>query len=215
MESGGRGTASGLSAGYQASVIAALGATGSGKSSFVKERLQRARRALIWDALQEYNAGVICWDLADLVRQVDLTRKAGFHIIFRPSSSRKHRTQQFDQFCKIARAVGNLTMVVEELRLVTTPQSAPDQWAQCTLTGRHYGLEVIGTSQRPASIDKDFFGNCTLIRTGILPYHRDRENVAYAIGADEAQIAALGPMQYLEWDRVTRLVRSGVQKYLP
>ena len=50
------------------------------------------------------------------------------------------------------------------------------------MTGRHKGLKVIGASQRPASIDKDFLGNCMAIHIGRLAYAEDVRAVAKGIG---------------------------------
>ncbi len=78
------------------------------------------------------------------------------------------------------------------------------------MTGRHRGLRVIGASQRPASIDKDFLGNCTTIHTGRLAYHEDVRAVAKAMGGDEAGIAALKPLEWIEKNMQTGQISRGV-----
>jgi hypothetical protein len=74
------------------------------------------------------------------------------------------------------------------------------------LRGRKRGLKIIGTSQRPASIDKDFLSNATLIRCGALGYPNDRVAVAAVMGADPAQIAALVGFKALLWTRTPRKI---------
>jgi hypothetical protein len=118
--------------------------------------------------------------------------------VFRPSAREDLRARQFDGFCALALAAGHLTLVVEELRFVTSPSRAPLKWAEVTMTGRHKGLRVIGTSQRPASIDKDFLGNATLIHTGRLVYPEDVRAVAKAMQVGEGEIAALQPLEWIE-----------------
>lgn len=191
----------------KASIVAVLGASGSGKSTFIKRTISRGHpRLLIWDPMVEYE-GQYVDGLGDLLAGLKLKR---FRLVFRPTSDPARRAQQFDLFCRAALAAGNLTLVVEELRFVTTPSRAPLGWAQACLTGRHKGLRVIGASQRPASIDKDFLGNCTAIRTGRLAYPEDVKAVAKAAGIAPAKIEALKPLDWIEKDMATGKMTSGV-----
>lgn len=107
-------------------------------------------------------------------------------------------------------AAGNLSLVIEELRFVTTPSRAPLGWAQVCLTGRHRGLKVFGISQRPASIDKDFLGNCTAIRTGRLAYPEDVKAVCKVMGVPSSKVEALRPLEWLEKDMASGKLTAGV-----
>lgn len=185
-----------------ASIVAVFGATGSGKSLFVKEQLAigKPSRLMIWDPMKEYGSyGQVFSKAADAVKAV---AKAGknkkFSIVFQPSFDPERRAKQFDFICGFAYALGDLTFLVEELRFVTTPSYAPMNWAQITLTGRHKGLMVIGVSQRPASIDKDFLSGATLIHTGKLTYPEDRKAVAKAMGEKESLLEGILPLEYVE-----------------
>lgn len=196
-----------------ASIEAILGASGSGKSAFVKQRLKRERppRLLIWDPLREYAGhGAIHRTVSGLLDAMTTGGKGGnFRLVFQPASDELQRVKQFNLFCAIALAAGNLTLIVEELRFVTRPSSAPLNWARCTMTGRHVGLSVVGTSQRPASIDKDFLGNCTSIHTGRLVYPVDIKNVADAMGVEPVLIEALKPLAWLQKDMQTGEISGG------
>lgn len=182
-----------------ASIIAVLGASGSGKSAWIKRQFAKHRRIIIWDAMHEYGAhGVVVSELARMCEIIAAGKQ--FAIVFQPVTDTAKRQQQFDMFCRIALAAGNLLLVVEELRFVTTPSRAPVGWAQVCLTGRHKGLKVIGASQRPASIDKDFLGNATVIHVGRLVYPEDVRAVSRASQIPEAQIADLKPLDWIEKD---------------
>lgn len=188
-----------------------MGASGSGKSTFVKRHIaaSKPRRLLIWDPMVEYtDANLTVCDTLGQVLEACAKRKT-FRIVFRPHANDKTRAKQFDVFCGIALAAGNLTLVVEELRFVTRPSYAPTRWAQVSMQGRHHGLSVIGTSQRPASIDKDFLGNCTAIRTGRLAYPEDIKAVAKAMQCAEADIAGLKPLEWLQKDMQSGGVTRG------
>jgi hypothetical protein len=126
-----------------------------------------------------------------------------------PSTLPTARARQFDFLCRAAIAAGNLTLVVEELRFVTTPSRAPMGWAQVCLTGRHAGLTVFGASQRPASIDKDFLGNCSKVRTGRLTYPEDVKAVSAAARIPAAEIDLLKPLEWIEKDLATGKTTRG------
>lgn len=194
----------------KANIIAVMGATGSGKSTFVKQLIAEARRLLVWDAMSEYSQGEVVSSMSALhVALSNAGRTKPFRIVFRPTFDDTIRQRQFEVFCSLAHAVGSLTLVVEELRFVTTPSRAPAAWAKVTMTGRHKGLRVIGISQRPASIDKDFLGNATLIRTGRLVYPEDVRAVAKAMRITENDIQALQPLDWIEKDMQTGKKLSG------
>lgn len=194
----------------QARIMAVLGASGSGKSTFLKREISKPAnksRLLIWDPMKEYGAhGQAVTTAADLLAGLKGKR---FALVFQPSTEPKARVLQFDFLCRAALAAGNLTMVVEELRFVTTPSRAPMGWAQVCLTGRHAGLVVFGASQRPASIDKDFLGNCSKVRTGRLTYPEDVRAVAAAARIPAVQIDVLKPLEWIEKDLSTGKTTRG------
>lgn len=199
-----------------ADVTAALGASGSGKSAWLKRLLAREkpRRLIVWDPMREYGHVAGPLDrLSPLVAQLELAgSRGGFRLVFQPALDQAQREKQFDFICRSALDAGNLTIVCEELKFVTSPSRAPLGWAQVTMTGRHKGLRVIGTSQRPASIDKDFFGNCTVIHTGRLAYPEDVRTVARAMGVEDSAIPT-APLCWLEKNMQTGAISRGVLKF--
>jgi len=106
---------------------------------------------------------------------------------------------QFGIFCRIIRAIGNCKIVVEELNEVTTPNRAPPDWKWLCSRGRHRGVTIIGLSQRPASVDKDFIGNSTEIYAGCLTYDQDWKSLSSKFGRDAAKLATMLPYSLLHW----------------
>ena len=188
-----------------------MGASGSGKSEWVKRELRaaRPRRLLIWSPLEATDRysefAPVCRTLAAAARIVAAAGARGaFAVCFVPAGDDKARAAQFDFICRLASAAKNLTLVVEELKFVTRPSWSPMAWAAITLQGRHHGLTVYGTSQRPAHIDKDFLSNCTVIHTGMLGETLDLVPVANAMRLDAKGRAALEALRPLEWMQKTR-----------
>lgn len=91
-------------------------------------------------------------------------------------------------------------MIAEELQRVVTASHAPEYWAELIQTGRKFGASVIAASQRPAEIDKTFFSNATIIRTGRLNYQDDRVTLARVLDVPLERVAQLAGTEYLERD---------------
>jgi DNA helicase HerA-like ATPase len=198
-----------LGARNKAQIVAVMGASGSGKSTFLKQIIRKTlpSRLLIWDPMTEYgDFGEGTRTLSDVMNKM---RANIFAIDFLPSSDPEQMKKQFDLFCQLAFAAGNLTLIAEELAFVTSPSYAPPGWAAVTLKGRHKGLKVYGASQRPASIDKHFFSNATKVRTGRLNYAADIKTLANVLSVQPEQIQGLLQLEYLERDMSTGKVTAG------
>lgn len=199
-------------------IVAVMGNTGSGKSAWIKRHLLRPApaRLLVWDysPVAEYEAVARYVPLAELVAAA--ARPGPWRLAYRVPSERDRRAQAFDLFCRVALRVGNCAVLVEELRYVTTPSRSPDPWAALVMTGRKAGLSVIGTSQRPAHIDKDFLGNATEIHCGCLGYDEDVNVIAREMRLppeDRARLEALKPLEYVHKNRESGSVTWGALKF--
>lgn len=197
---------------------AILGATGSGKSTELRRRLKLKKRAriLCWspkEPIDDYagffgGAATVVRSVYELLQIVTRAGECGkFCVVFVPTLSRKADEVAFDVFCKVALAVRNLTIVVEELHSVTTPSRAVDGWAKLNFMGRGYGIEVFGLSQRPASVDKAFMGSLSFCHCGRLPYPEDQRTMSKTLGVQVADIAALSGYQNVQKNMLTGAVR--------
>jgi hypothetical protein len=195
----------------QAIIVARMGASGSGKSLDVKNKLRESHptRLLIWDTMNEY---------ADFAQRADTLSKmvegmkssATFRLRYVPERvDPKKLAERFDVFCAVAYAAGDLVMVVEELQTVTSPSFAGASWSDCTLRGRHKGLTIIGVSQRPASVDKNFFSNCTLVITGRLNYVEDIRCMANVLGVPEEAIGEMPQLAFIQRNMTTGETHAG------
>lgn len=190
---------------HAADIRAVMGASGTGKSHYVKPEVAKAKRVLVWDMESEYD-DVSAVRLADLPAMLHRAGKGAIKLRIVPSDDPKKRQVEFDIFCRTAMAIGNLLIVAEELRFVTEPGRAPIGWSGINLRGRKRGVKVIGTSQRPASIDKDFLSNATFIRCGALGFPPDRSAVAAVMGIDAALIEQLEGYEAITWQRTPRKI---------
>lgn len=197
-----------------ADIAAVFGGSGSGKSAHVKQRIAKEKpaRLLVWDPMGEYgDFGLRVASLSDCLARVKAAGTKGrFALIYTPRGDTEARRQQFDVFCKLAFAAGRVFLVAEELNNVTRPSWAPAGWQDVSSRGRHRGMTVLGVSQRPASVDKDFFSNATRVRSGRLNFDDDIRVLANVLRVPAERIADLKPLQWIERDMQTGRISEGV-----
>lgn len=188
----------------KADINAFIGASGSGKTTAVMHEIKRRKfkRLLVWDKKGEFAAEGFGQKVTSLNQVFAMLRTAGarggFQICYYPRGDLKSKQKQFDLLCQAAFAVKNLAFVGEELSDVTTPSHAPEGWRQLTTQGRTEGVIIFGLSQSPAQIDKDFFGNCTRVRTGRLNFDNHIKAMSNCMSCDDKEIRNLIAGQFIE-----------------
>ncbi len=203
----------------EASIHAVLGSSGGGKTTHAKGRIQKRkrRRSMIWSPKEAkdnyagwYPGSIVTSSTAEVLEIVKAAGKRGeFHVVFKPTLNRKQDEAQFDVFCRIALAAENLLFLGDELHTVTRGSWSPDGWAKLVMMGRASAVEIWGLSQRPASIDKNFLGNCSTVHTRRLSYPEDAKAVAKSLGVSPAEVSALTGYMWLERDNMTGIVTRG------
>lgn len=195
-----------------ASITAVLGASGSGKGLWVKKHLLKPKpeRLLIWDLMREEGYAKLCTTATTerITEVIEACKKPRFAVAYRPDMT-GNLDKQFSMFCRIANTVPNITVVVEELSYVTKAMYSPPDWRAMCVTGRHRGMRIIGVSQRPTSVDKDFLSQCTTIHAGRLNTARDRKTLADMLCVPVEQVIALAPLDWIERDMATGLTTYG------
>lgn len=203
-----------MSTANNARIIAVIGASGNGKGLYVKERLRQWRGPiLVWSPLERTDdyAAVIGGQRVDSIAAlVDAIKAGRTRLVLVPPNDGKAMKAAFDRFCRIAWELRGWCIVVEELSRVTMPSWAPPAWKNLSTAGRHQGLEIIGTSQRPAQIDKDFLGNCSEIRCYGLVYPEDAKAMGGAMRIPPDDLLDLPQFHYRHRDVRAKRNAEGV-----
>ncbi|CAN7304655.1 hypothetical protein [Acidovorax delafieldii] len=200
-----------------ATIVAIMGASGSGKTSELRRRLGKRKRTrtVIWspkEAIDNYAGlygGTVVTTAGEALALLKAAGKGPVHIVFKPRLNRAVDEKQFGALCQMAMLARNVTFIVDELHTVTKPSWAPDGWSQLVMMGRGYGAEVFGLSQRPASMDKDFLGNASTVHVRRLSYEADAKACAAALRVHPKQVLDLTGYQWLERDNNTGKVTGG------
>lgn len=192
-------------------LFAVTGSTRSGKTLWTAQQIARARRVLVWDLLGEWSSRYRCervTSLAALGARIAANNMPGRVAYWRPGM-----VDDFDTFCRLAwvwcrQAPG--VLVVEELSSVTQPGKAPLPWGDIVRMGLRYGLTIYAITQRPAESDKTTFGNATCIHAGRAAFPNDRAMLAKYLNCPVAEIAALQPLQFIEYWQTGQHIRGRV-----
>ncbi len=203
-----------MSGASNAQIVAVIGASGQGKGVYIKQRLQAGRwpAVLVWSPLEETDgyAQVIGGQVVTGIKALTDALMAGKRrLVLAPGGDMK---EQFSDFCRVAWACAGACVVVEELSQVTTPSWAPPAWKKLSTAGRHKGLTLIGASQRPAQVDKDFLGNCTEIRCYGLRYESDARVMGGVLRVDAGELLDLPQFHYRHRTMNDRKTEAGVVK---
>jgi hypothetical protein len=203
-----------LASSNTARIEAFMGASGMGKGLSVKAQLTREKpaRLIVWDIMNEYAGhGRPVTNMQTLGQAMLRAGAAGpLRARYLPKGrDRKDLEREFSALCELVYYWQNCTFVAEELSQVTRPSWAPSAWSKMTTSGRHMGISIIGCSQTPAQIDKNFLGNTTRIRCFALREHAHRVAVARAMDIQDAEIAQLTKFLYIEKDFNTGQVSRG------
>jgi hypothetical protein len=192
-----------------------IGASGSGKTTYVMNQLKRRkpRRLMVWDKKGEFareGYGQPVTKISDVLKILKAAGSGGaFKICFKPRGDGADKVKQFNIFCQAAFAIKNVLFVAEELSDVTSASHAPEGWKELTTQGRTEGIVIFGLSQSPAQIDKDFFGNCSLVRTGRLNFDSHIKAMANCMSCKPDDIRNLQPGEFIQRDMDTGAVSRG------
>ena len=177
------------------------GRRGSGKSTQGKQQLRAVSHGVVFDPMAEY-AKIRGFKACHSLDQVKAAMKAGwvkgFKIAFVPRAGFEaedlHALSNLLMQVQEASGYGvshgrHLLLLVEEMQVSFPVHSLPRElngfMALCS-RGRHYGINVIGISQRVAEVNNRFRGNCAFQRFYAQANPTDIRTIAQSIGKERA-----------------------------
>jgi hypothetical protein len=202
-----------------ANILLAIGATGSGKTTWLLRELHAARHArlFVFDPKRDYADAlglpiVRDWPTAARCLKALHDPRRALAVAFRyPILDERLRREQFARVCELAMQGGGMGLVIEEAALLVEPGTGnAAMWkGLVTLGARDRQISLYVATQRPALIDKTTLANCTRLRVFKLGYPEDQKVCAQALGVPVARVAALGKLEYLERNTDTGEITQG------
>lgn len=199
----------------KARIIPVVGASGTGKGRYIKTELLPLffdSQKIVWSPLERSDnyAQIIGVRAVHSLADVIEAYKAGRSAVYIPPSDPKRVADAFSLFCRAAWHMRGAVVLVEELSRVTTPSYAPPAWRDLSTAGRHQGITLIGTCQRPAQVDKDFFGNATEIRCFRVNYENDAKVMANVLREQPGEMMELPDFHFIHRNLSARTNTRGI-----
>lgn len=201
----------------------ATGSSRSGKTAWIKKRIARARRLLVWDPKPDYCAGKYPLKNVHVVRtkaelfkavQVKGPARIVFHTRTDPALFGWWSRCAY-VFARLAPAV----IVAEETADVTSPGKAPMYWGELCRKVLGTGSDLYAVTQRPAESDKTAVGNAGVFHVCRMSRRKDRKYMAEELDVAESSIASLkadeavGLFEFIEKDMRTHVVKRGKMQF--
>lgn len=186
--------------------IAAFGARGTGKTTWIVQLLQQSNPpcALVWDFKHDPGLQSLYTPITNMPALIKAAAAPRFQLRYLVDHT-KDIALQFEWFCRLVWKTGALVFV-DELPEVTRAGKAPDAWRRIVNIGREYRgddgkirhITYIGAAQRPAEVDKSFISNADVIHTGRLAHVGDAKKLAEFMNCKYSDLTALADYHWIE-----------------
>jgi hypothetical protein len=194
---------------------AVWGASGSGKSAYAKAVLWDRRKLIVFDPNDEYTErarGIPglkrCKTLNEILEGMQKNWPA-FRLQYSPPASQEAQT--LSALCNMLMTVRadyrqkmngpHITLLIDELHLSFPSHGGVEKcpgFAKVCSTGRHYGLEVWGVSQRVTEVHPRFRGNVAGAVVFEMPNLSDAKAAGEIMRANHRQIMQQAPLNFHE-----------------
>ncbi len=195
-----------------ATITGVWGGRGSGKSTFIKERTKSNTRIIVADPIGDYAAAGFreYRTLKGLYGALKENWNKGFRCVLNLAGQPDPEAvllqlsrdlMMIQQPYYMGRDSRKITLVVEEMSILvpnTTKAKGDRDFLKLCNLGRHYGVEIIGCSQRMAQVHTDFRGNTSADYFFRLRAEVDYSSAAQLLGRQHVErMRQLQPHEFL------------------
>lgn len=197
-------------------IVAVTGASGSGKTAWLKRKIVQYDRQLIWDPQFQYDEGrIVVTDKEGLLRAI---QKPTIKITYQPSDVDDFGfwAECAFIFAQVGAGLGKMTCIVaEEIADVTNPGKAPKEWGVLVRRVRAFGGVVFAITQSPSESDKTVFRNAMEIHCCALGNPPDRKRMAVYLDLPLSDIVGInrGKLGFIHKDMLSQKVTKGYLKF--
>ena len=184
-----------------------VGAGTMGKSYAMRKHIGKAPRVMVFDPNYETGWGApgfgaqVVYDPLELV---ELVACKTFRLVFRPEMG-KNIIDQVEYFNQAAWAVGNLTLVWDEVHKIFGKGRHPEVGLHLVNAGRHRGVKVWAATRRPTWL-RDITASMTSLYAFRVAEPDDVNWLAKRIGPKAAQLSDLAPWHFIQEARFCKPV---------
>ncbi|MGE0175395.1 MAG: hypothetical protein AB7T49_21610 [Oligoflexales bacterium] len=178
-----------------------LGFRGCGKTYLSRKIQEIYPRVIIIDVTGEYSDGVECHDFDEFTDALQNSlNQENFRIIFHSHmDAGPEEKAAIDHCIRLAMLrssapeakFNNLLLVLEEVQNYSSAHTLPHYLRYAYLTGRHHGMAVLATSQRPAEVHKTILSQSHNLFVGYVQEANDVKYLSSRLGAQADQLYTL------------------------
>lgn len=186
-----------------------MGTRGCGKS-FLAKRLQNVwPRRVIIDPTLEYTDdhgkpifpdAILVHDFQEFGQKlINLEKSKKFILIYQVEIFNIDEFEfEFNEICKILFNFGNIQIVLEEVQEFASTSKIVPWLRRLLLIGRHRGISLLFTSQRPGAINKNILSQCIHIFCGSIIEGNDLRYISSFLNQDAKLLNSL-PIREFIW----------------
>lgn len=177
-----------------------MGRRGCGKSYLAKRLQELWPKRVIIDSLNEYKDGdkvKTFKDFCEKLIEFKNTKAKSFVLVFQFNPEEELNEETFNQILRVCYYFGNIQIVIEEVQLYASPHRLPHWLKQCLLTGRHKGLSLLFTTQRPGELNKTILSQCAHIFCGQIVEGNDLRYIASFLNQDAQRLSSLPERRFI------------------
>ncbi|MEC4091144.1 ATP-binding protein [Pseudoalteromonas rubra] len=188
--------------------ILIVGASGSGKSAFLRQTVDfKQPRIVAWDPEEDYALPRV----RSIEAFVKLAKKAGFGPI-RCAVTVPPTEEAFEQWAdvvfRIAHAAAPMTVIADEIADVTRVAKAPPNWGQVSRKIRKYGGTLLAITQRPQEADKTIMNQVEYTWCGAL---KTQASAKYMAGEMGVPVEQLQDLKNIHRKQIQYWIRKGTE----
>lgn len=184
-----------------------MGMRGCGKSFLCKTLQKIWPRRVILDPMHEYTdlngkpifpGAIVVRSFEEFGRElIKLEKSKNFVLIFQFDENNRNAEQEFEEICRLIYYFGNIQFVIEEVQLYSTTHLIPHWLKNLLMTGRHQGISLLFTSQRPGQINKNIFSQCEHIFCGQIIEGNDLRYISNFLNQNAKKLTNLPARKFL------------------
>lgn len=190
----------------QTDLISIFGKRGSGKTTLCKNIQRAFPRVVVIDLLQEYSDDECDFrvqnlqDFARILIALTRARSKQFRIVFQfDIENSDDETADFDVAMHLLYKFGDCMIVIEEIHHYMRGEQVPEWLRKMILVGRHRGVGIIATSQKPATVSKVFTSQCHHWFIARMFERNDVKYFSESIGDSAQMLLKIPPYHFMHY----------------
>lgn len=177
-----------------------MGRRGCGKSHLAQKIQALWPRKIIIDSVNEYSEGEVVHsfhEFTEALLRLENSKPDEFTLVIQLHPDGDEGEAEFDEILRLCFYFGNVQIVIEEPQNFSSPHKLPHWLKQCLLVGRHNGLSLLFTTQRPGELHKTIFSQCIHIFCGQIIEGNDLRYISNILNQDADRLSSLPAREFL------------------